>query len=267
VLIAIAGCAALARRGAFVDERRVGGLDADGNIVADRTEASTEVIRRAYRNGIVLTGGGGLAETPIIDWRRYADDLSDNHDSFRSFVTRARLIAADRNAGNQVILIDSRGAPFLMALERAADPNPDTSLIARREREFVEEMDRWLDNVAADQGPGMRAEKVIRDKPSEVVDTCWTTDGEKVTGSAAYGVTGRCSQVYPQHGDPRIAAGGPMTDNTLKCELKAVSSADYSHPLTADQMKRLKAVFPSGVCDYSRPGVGQEMTNTTWQQY
>ena len=33
-------------------------------------------------------------------------------------------------------------------------------------------------------------------------------------------------------------------------------------PLTAEQLERLKAVFPEGVCDYTRPGIGQEVTQT-----
>jgi len=32
-------------------------------------------------------------------------------------------------------------------------------------------------------------------------------------------------------------------------------------------LERLRAVFPGGVCDYSRPGVGQQITKVTWQKY
>src|SRR5262249_38152055 len=73
---------------------RIGGYDQDGNIVATRTEADPRALRIAYQRGLVLTGGGGLGNIPIIDWRSYSDDLGDLHDRFRSFVTRARLIAA-----------------------------------------------------------------------------------------------------------------------------------------------------------------------------
>jgi len=252
----------------FVElNEQVGGFDADGNMIPTRTTADVAVIERAYRHGAVLTGGSGLSTTPIIDWRRYADDLGDQHDSFRSFATRARLIAANGGAGNQVIVIDSRGAPFLMALERATDPSPESSLVARREIEFVTAMDRWLDNIGADSESGTLAEKVARDKPSDLADTCWATDGEKISGAGVFGANGRCSQLYPQHADPRIVAGEPRTDDVLKCALKPVSLTDYVHPLTTQELQRLKAVFPTGVCDYSRPGIGQKIVPATWQNF
>jgi hypothetical protein len=57
---------------------------------------------------------------------------------------------------------------------------------------------------------------------------------------------------------PRQVAGGPLTENILKCQLKPLNSADYSPlVLTSAQLDRLHAVFPDGVCDWDRPGVGQ----------
>ncbi len=130
-----------------------GGLDTDGNIVKERMKASPEVIERAYQSGVVMTGGGGLAETPIIDWRWYSDDQGDNHDSLRSWVARARLVAANGTAANQVILIDPpANTPITAMILRVSDPDPVSSSFARRERELVGEMDRWLDNIAADVG-------------------------------------------------------------------------------------------------------------------
>ena len=253
----------------FVElNERVGGFDADGNIVAQRTQASAAVIERAYRSGVVLTGGGGLAEIPIIDWRWYSDDQGDNHDSFRSLATRARLIAANGTAANQVILTDPPAStPVMTVFMRVVDPSPQTSNFARRERELVGEMDRWLDYIAADKGPDPRSVKVVRDKPPELVDGCWTVEGRHVVEARTYGGSGKCAQAYPPHGDPRIAAGGPLTDDVLKCSLKPLSAADYAQPLSANQLQRLQNIFPTGVCDYTRPGVGQGVTRTTWQSH
>jgi len=246
----------------------VGGYDDDGNMVAHRTRADSEAVRSAYLHGLVLTGGGRLPETPIIDWRWYSDDLGEGHDSVHSFTKRARLIVANGNAGNQVILIFPREKNLdETILNLVADPNPETSLMARRERDLVEQMDRWLDNVAADSAAGTLAEKVVRDRPSDLADACWATDGEKITGTAVYGAAGQCSRMYSQYADTRLAAGGPATDDILKCELNPVSSADYSHPLTTDQLQRLRAAFPSVFCDYTQPGIGQQITKTTWQAY
>ena len=244
----------------------IGGLDADGNFVPQRTIASTESIDRAYGNGLVLTGGGGLADTPIIDWRWYSDDQGDNHDSLRSLVTRARLIAANGTAANQVILIDPPANTSIMMMDRVSDPDPESSIFARRERDLVREMDRWLDNIASDRGSGTRSAKVARDKPAEVADSCWTVAGEHIeAGDSDFG--GRCARIYPPHSDPRIVAGAPLTDDVLKCVLKPIRAEDYTQSLGAEQLQRLRAVFPTGVCDYTRPGVGQKITAETWQSY
>jgi hypothetical protein len=57
---------------------------------------------------------------------------------------------------------------------------------------------------------------------------------------------------------PRQVAGGPLTENILKCELTPLNSADYSPVvLSSAQLGRLHAVFPDGVCDWSEKGVGQ----------
>jgi len=241
----------------------IGGYDADGNVVGGRTKADAEAIERAYQHGLVVEGAG-LDTVPIIDWRWYADDEGNGHDSLRSFVVRARLLAANGTAANQVILIYPRGD---MTLSRLTGPDPESSLFAYRERELIGAMDRWLDNVEADHTAGTQAEKVARDKPSDLADACWTTQGEKITGPNIYGVAGKCSQIYPQYADPRIAAGAPPTGDVLKCQLKPVEPSDYVQPLTSDQLARLKATFPSGVCDYSKPGMGQGLDRATWQHF
>ena len=56
----------------------------------------------------------------------------------------------------------------------------------------------------------------------------------------------------------RQVAGGPLSEDVLKCALKALDPASYRGLLSASQLARLAAVFPSGVCDWTRPGVGQQ---------
>ena len=57
----------------------------------------------------------------------------------------------------------------------------------------------------------------------------------------------------------RLSAGGKVAEDVLKCQLKPVSSSDYAPAtLTASQMARLMAVFPGGVCDFSKSGVNQK---------
>jgi hypothetical protein len=128
-------------------------------------------------------------------------------------------------------------------------------------------MNQWLDNIAQDTSNASAAVKVARDKPSGLTDACWTSDGEKIVEPLTYDGKGRCNQLYPAHADPRMVAGSPLTDEVLKCSLKSITASDYIQSLTADQMARLKAAFPQGVCDYTRPGVSQARVEGTWRRY
>jgi hypothetical protein len=37
--------------------------------------------------------------------------------------------------------------------------------------------------------------------------------------------------------------------------------------LSDDQFAQLKKIFPQGVCDFSRPGVGETVARKTWISY
>ena len=55
-------------------------------------------------------------------------------------------------------------------------------------------------------------------------------------------------------------AGGPRSEDVLKCQLKPLDAADYGAvTFSAAQWGRLQAVFSTGVCDWSKPGVGQQL--------
>jgi hypothetical protein len=64
----------------------------------------------------------------------------------------------------------------------------------------------------------------------------------------------------------RLVAGGPLTNDILKCQLKEIDAADYAVKFTAAEQERLANIFPEGVCDWSKPGV-QQQTNQTWLSY
>lgn len=228
---------------------RAGGFDGDGNLAQKRSVADRDALRTAYSTGRVNSGGGGLASIPIIDYRLYRDDIADPHDSIRSHSTRARLIAANGHANNQIILVGSRvgtGAGSSAAVNA----------------EVLRLMDQWLTNIGSDGSNLTRAAKVVRNRPAAAVDACFTVTGEKITDQNA------CRQLYPLHRNARLVAGEPLANNILKCQLKPLSSQAYKHPLTTDQLTRLMAVFPDGVCDYRRPGVGQNVPlKDTWLAY
>ncbi len=66
---------------------------------------------------------------------------------------------------------------------------------------------------------------------------------------------------------PRGVAGASISNDVVKCQLKPVSAADYRITLTMDEMARLRRIFPDGVCDWSKPGVGRERFAGTWQVF
>ena len=53
----------------------------------------------------------------------------------------------------------------------------------------------------------------------------------------------------------------------MKCRLKPVDPDDYAVRLAPDEMRRLRRIFPDGVCDWTRPGVGQAAPKGTWQSF
>jgi hypothetical protein len=165
-------------------------------------------------------------------------------------VMRARLKEANGTADNQVTMIFPQQGPAPL-----------------RPAQLVAMMNHWLDTVAADASNASAAVKVARDKPGDVVDACYTQQGERIVESQTWDGKGRCNELYPAHADPHIAAGAPLTDEVLKCQLKPIVATDYTPALTADQMTRMKAAFPQGVCDYSKPGVAQQHVEGTWRRY
>ncbi|MBZ5607118.1 MAG: DUF6351 family protein [Acidobacteriia bacterium] len=235
----------------FVDLNEViGGHDVDGNIVSARDVADPVGLKLAYQTGRVNTGGGSLGIVPILDTRGYFDMSGNLHDRFRSMVTRARLKEANGSSDNQATLMFPPSGPA-----------------PQRPGELLELMNQWLDHIGADTSSSTTAAKVAHDKPADLADACWTEQGEKITEPLTYDGKGRCNQLYPAHADARIVAGSPLTDEVLKCELKPVTAKDYTQPLTPDQMARLKAAFPQGVCDYTRPGVSQQRVEGAWRRY
>ena len=219
----------------------IGGFDDDANIVPERSAADTESLRILYETGRVNSGGGSLGSIPIIDTRRYSDPTGNIHDRVRTFVMDARLQRAHGSTANHVILT-----------------NPPPRL------DVVRLMDQWLDAVALDESGDEPIDVISRGRPSELSDACWSAEGERLADD---GESGPCSEFYPPSGDPRIAAGAPLEADILKCQLKPLDPADYGPSLTSEQLNRLSAVFPDGVCDYSKPGIGQVPLERTWIRY
>ena len=214
--------------------RLVGGFDSDANLVSHRSTADADALSAVYRGGHVNSGGGSLGSIPIIDTRWYQDPSGNIHDRLRTFVMAARLERANGTAANRVAV---------------TNPPPDLNLVRL--------MDRWLDAVSEDGSDDDRVAVISRTRPPELSDACWSPEGERLADDAIFGGSGACGKLYPPSRDPRIAAGAPLANDILKCQLKRIDPDEYTQPLRHDHLSRLRAVFPDGVCDYSEPGVGQ----------
>jgi len=239
----------------FLDlNAKIGGYDNDGKIVATRSVADPAAIRTAYRMGRLTWGGAGLATTPIIDYRAYLDDAQGGniHLRYHSFSTRERLQKANGYTDNHVMLTDDR---------RWGD-----SLKAPVLRQALSQMDQWLTKIADDRSNDSKLAKLRRAKPADLVDACWTRDEhpQRIV-ERQMPASGKCNELYPANSFPRGVAGSPLAADVVKCQLKPISAADYKVTFTADEMSRLKQIFPGGVCDWSKPGVDQQPMAGTWQ--
>ena len=247
----------------FLDlNRNIGGYDNDGNYVATRTVGDVAAIEAAYLSGRITYGGLGMRRTPIIDYRGYVDqpeNSNETHSRFHSFSMRQRLLEANGNFNNQVMLIEDGSATTGNGL--FSDTSPVLS-------HALTQMDQWLTSFVDDTTPGPLPVKMNRSKPSDLVDACFTNKGTmKIAEQQVYELDTTCNQLYPAFSTPRMVAGEPLANDVLKCELMPVDLSLYKVRFTPAEGAQLKAIFPLGVCDYSRPGVGQQPPDGTWQAF
>ena len=218
-------------------------LSPDGGATpAARREGNQEAGYAAYRSGMVFRG---KLDIPVIDWRHYLEHQLNMHNSHQSFASRQRLLNYDGDASNQLIwFTDARPAGPV------SDPTPQAFLV----------LDRWIKNIEANPG-----KSVGENKPADAKDACFATNGSLIaSGDDVWnGIlddkpAGACTQAFPTFETSRIVAGGPIEGSIFKCSLQTVERALAQGAYgawkpTADEVDRLNAIFPSGVCDYSKP--------------
>ncbi len=218
----------------------LGGIDVNGHLASVRSLAPTLALERAYRDGAVDTASN-LNDVAIIDLR--GPDPGAFHDVYRTYAMRDRLLRNFRTAANQVLW---QGPVPLVGDASFAD----AAIYAE---------DGWLAKVYADHRKISLAQKIVQDKPDTVADRCTDGNGHDVPFYT-------CEETVQQYGTPRFGADEPKTDDVLKCQLKPLNRADYPVTFTDAQWKELEQAFPTGVCDYSKPGVGQGPTHP-WMTY
>ena len=244
----------------FLDlNRKVGGFDADANYVPQRMVGNLQAIRTTYASGRI-NSGVGMNMVPIIDIRSYVDDTVDVHTAYTTEIARARWKAMNGTAANFVAW---RYASMGTLQMDGRDPN---SPLRQGLRTALTTLDGWLDQIEADKSALPMAQKVVKDKPADVIDACFTKDLKKIPmhpGAA----DDECAKMFPDHGDTRIAAGAPRDRMSMKCALTPVTPALYKRKLTAAQVQALKAAFPQGVCDYTKPPIGLTKLAGRWLSY
>jgi len=221
-----------------------GGFDIDFNHIPSRTSAYLDATRRAYQGGRILGGGNGLASAAIIT-RMAGGDLAvqgDVHVRYHAHSIRARLMNANGHADNQVIV--GNQAPIDL---------------------LIEQMGRWLAAIKADNSSRPLAEKVVKNKPADAVDACWSA-GVKIIETQTLSGTGQCNTLFPVGLAPELVAGAPIALDIIKCQLKPVDMADYAVAFTPEQQNQLAAIFPDGVCDWSKPGV-EQVKSVPWASF
>jgi Tannase-like family of unknown function (DUF6351) len=235
---------------------KVGGNDIDGAFVKARSVGDVEALKAVYASGLINTFGAGVANVPMLNYRSYTDTTTpgDIHDRHRDLTIRARLEKATGRSDNQVIWVADR------------QPSRDKPATVNLAPLALDVMTKWLDAMAADPTP-LSTGKVVKHKPADAVDAYWTPEGKRVNEVASWDASTSWNKTYPLHLEPRIIAGAPITNDVMKCQLKPVDFAAYKVTFSAAQQKRMKAIFPAGVCDFSKESVGYSKIRGTYQRY
>ncbi|MEX2569863.1 MAG: DUF6351 family protein [Gemmatimonadota bacterium] len=249
-------------RAQFLDlNEKIGGYDLDGNVHGERTAGDPIAMRAAYETGRMLNGGGGLAYTPTIEYRGYADmqEGGNVHPRFLSFSIKERLLKANGHLDN-IVMLTVDGDRYGL-FNREDDPIL---------QEAFGQMDTWLTRLAEDTSSDTPIEKVRRARPADLVDACWTPrTGEEaptkiVEEQMDSNVPSRCQELYPSGSFARGVAGSSIATDIIKCQLKPIDPSDYTVSFTEAESARLREIFPEGVCDWTQPGIEQTGLRGTW---
>jgi hypothetical protein len=221
----------------FVDlNEKIGGLDVAGNYQAARTAADPLGLQRIYQTGLI-TYGRELGKYPIIDAR--TNDNHEMHNNSEWMFTRNRLLRTNGNASNEIHWWETEqrrqscgNVSRPSAVVALKSVQPDGSL-AGGDRGGSEQ------SPTRSQGGAQQAVRSVR---------C-------VLLEADVRVAGRIDlrHEFTYTGLSRMVAGGPNTNDVFKCQLKPLDRAGYNVAFTDAQWARLQQIFPTGVCDFSKP--------------
>lgn len=231
-----------------------------GDGPAPRSSGDIEAFNAAYSSGMVYDG---QLDIPVIDWRHYLEEVLDMHNSHQSFSGRQRIRNKMGHSDNQVIwFTDAR--PTIPTADTPKKDRPRPRKDYDQTWMALEVLHEWLMNIKAN--PEL---SIAENKPALAVDSCFDHEGNLLyKGDDAWdGILdtrpmGSCASRFPTYSTSRMEAGGPIEGSIFKCALKPLSVAATdgtygSWTPDASQLKRLKTIFPDGVCDFSAPDQGR----------
>ena len=171
------------------------------------------------------------------------------------FSTRQRLVNANGHADNHVMQVGGQW-DFIEGQDDLGN--------------LFRQMDYWIRNIQADSVESDPAIRVVRNKPASLRDSCWDTTGETielVEEPLQFNSQSRCGQLYPSYQTPRQIAGAPLANDIVSCQLKPIDLADYAVAFTTEEYQQLLAVFPEGVCDWSRGDSSGAKHQGAWKSF
>ncbi|PYH40263.1 uncharacterized protein BP01DRAFT_396032 [Aspergillus saccharolyticus JOP 1030-1] len=231
----------------FLDlNEKVGGVDIDANFIPSRTVASPIALERLHRSGLI-NDFSHLDEVAILDLRcPEQEDPIRSHTQFHTWVSRTGLTRSQGHAENQAI--------WMCPGFKTVQGPPEAAFVL---------MDSWLSSVYKDSTDIALAEKIRKNRPSKLTDGLWTPDGTPIGDLEVMNST------YPVYGDPRTVAACNNLKAMLiaKPQLKPINPADYIGITFSEvELQRLNSIFPNGVADWEKPGVGQTQS-VPWLSY
>jgi hypothetical protein len=234
----------------FVDLNvKAGGFDINALHTAARLHADPGAVRNMYRTGMI-DEATNLQSVAIIN--HGGPDPGVAHDYAHAYWTEARLRRAQGGrTPNRVMWFGE--TPLI------GDPSwPVEAMLA---------MDRWLHRVEGDHRSVSLARKIGQDRPADVHDRCTNLPGFDLVVLPTGEKVCEMPALQTRLDTPRMVAGDNVTNDRLVCALRPMDRTSYgSVVFTDDQWTALQAVFPDGVCDWSKPGYGQRPAET-WLRY
>lgn len=199
-----------------------------------RSRGSRKNLNAALSSGHIFRG---KAKIPILDARYYLDPVLDIHYAQASFASRLRITRAIGKSEKQAIWM----AQCKLNPKNAGKQCPQNLIEAS--------LQAMQEHLSSSRG-------------SFIMDACFDKQGKILfqgpqvwDGIINQKRPGACTQLFPIYSTSRIKAGADPGGDIFQCKLKPVNQAlrDGTYgkvDFAAQQIKRLKIIFPSGVCVY-----------------